>query len=577
MSNMEDFKLGRMLDASCEGKKDGDVTTDERQATRDRDYESGGADITIPVISDGVIGLLLAVSGASKGAIHLRSANRETAIGWTPRIFGDTEDHTRAMRPETLDKISPPAILTSVRDYLNKLDMGDDSFEIDTPSMLDTEASLSQSRDKVDVMKRGMAYFLQKTLHTVEMKDGKDWYDHIIAPGLYQGGRILLENMARLFFGEDFASNPNSAYLDATFKLMTRMKKTNRGVFELCKQGVDADYKGVFLELAAGNADISTRLGLAYRRLQPFMHLQNEMSVGTRLNKTIIRSRVINNTQRVMQEIEGYTTEHREKGRIGAVDYAKGFTHYTSSKEGAGLFGIEADLCLPTDKFLKKTELKPNSIDTMTLVLAIDRLEDLDQALTNIRSLARLDGTSKIMISFYLPLNNVADTKSKNPNLKKVPFWSTDTDIRTRWMSGKNQSKLSSEDDYLRNYFGFSDVKFENMTEEELEEAQKLIDIIVTMNLRYGFKAFSMGVQPYEVYSPHNVIEFVGELRRLYDKEELKCGVADIDNMIESIYSDSCPYSDDAIVVIPERINRLYNIAFRIDPLDGTYFEPISS
>lgn len=465
--------------------------------------------------------------------------------------FGFEEVDTATLSVPELPDVEPIQIVKNVGAYLNGKSCAEQyglAFDVKTPKLYDVRPKLRENRGKAELKKDALVYFLERF---GEFKDGKDYYDKVFITGLYDSFYILLENVATLFLGDEYLqqleNNQKSPYLFATIYLLSRMKKDEKnGQFRVVtKQESETDYKGVFLECAAGTCSIAKRLSDAYDGLK--LHIRMEQDRRQRPTIESIRKQANADATRVWRRLNGKKSTTK---RILAIDNYAAFPSLTAQKN---VTGIEADLCLPNEEFLKATGLKPGSVDTMTLILAIDRLPDFEQAMANIRCLARENGSSKILVGFYLPLDNVVSTKSKNPNVKNIEFFNAEDDIRRRWMKDFDGTLLGDES------------VTEGIDDDNMMEARMLTDFFIVMKRDFGMDLMSFGSQPFEIVSPHCVIEKVGVIRKNYTKEDLQCGEPEIDGILEDVFAENSTVDDDEVIILPERIERLYTCAFRIE------------
>ena len=222
---------------------------------------------------------------------------------------------------------------------------------------------------------------------------------------------------------------------------------------------------------------------------------------------------------------------------ITAVDMVPAFA--MKAREN-GINGIEGNLCLPSSQFFEQTGLIPNSFDTVYVNLALDRFDDLPQALTNIRLLAKMDKSTRFLIGFYAPFSCTAKGIAPGKIIPPFDAFDPNSDFRRRWVN--------------------------------LPRVETIYRIIADLNLRYKFNTHRVAEHPYEVYSVQCIIETAKTLREDPDFEFLRTydfQDAELNALRDAVFSGEM--DDDVIVAFPERENVILIAGYITGPEDGAH------
>jgi len=442
-----------------------------------------------------------------------------------PKRFG-AESILSAEDEGTVDlcRIPPSAQIERVTRELHNRGL----VEVTTPELVDAGALIRVFRDKFfSESEVERFYNLIDFLRNSNVTTGKDYYDKIAMMSLYRGGRVPFENiaiMARTLDMESFSTN-GTPYNQEILSLFTRFIEDEYG---FVKPEVDKNGRIVparVLDIATGNGDIPIRLN----------KLRNAMQVASSAED-------LNNVISLAKLIGEYLDREKSFSKdIMALDFSSSFTEPLRRKRGIRTF--TADICSDPNTLFDSTGLDPNSIDLFTGILFLDRVKDFRAAIDNIRRLARKNGTSRIVIGALLPFEHVGDAMNTE-SIGKIPFWEPEGDVRSRFM--KN-IPVSDEFNDMDEKFG----------KGESVRAQSIFNLVITLS-ELGIKVTTLGEQPYEVYSPHCIIEPAGKLRTdakyAYLKDEKQTDPA-IQDMIANVFSGE--YPDDKIIGIPQRYERL--------------------
>jgi hypothetical protein len=408
------------------------------------------------------------------------------------------------------EKFRPSKLISRTADELN-----DNLFHIKTPELFKSYPVISQFRgDFFNHEMKANIHAIQNSPHLHKFMEGKDWYTLLARTRSYNGGRILFENMAELLKSGDF---------DLIGKLLRTYRKFLTGV------SIDEDLTQLqsmdFLELAAGNGDISIRL----------VKMLEEMGLNA--------------------------------GNVKALDYASSFVANLRSAKRKVNASI-GDLTLPPEKFFLQTSphIPPNSIDVSTLILGLDRLQNVNAALTLVKLLSKLDGSSRLLIGVNLPFESSTDLQTKNEKVSEIVFWKKDEvndlnmpDVRNRWM----------QDAQLQHADVFKDLQ----DEKEIAKASILFDLVLWLR-KFGIETYSLGEQNYEVYSPHCIVETAKTIREKYGHIRFNdYGNHMLNDEIRRIFEDPASIPDNKIVGIPQQY-RLILLGCKItEPIDGSNFK----
>ncbi len=400
---------------------------------------------------------------------------------------------------------------------------------IETPDLID--GSQHQRKFRVE-------HFNDETLNTIQLfqnleafssiVDGKGWYDFVsTGPGAYVGGKVLLENAAILTLPPKYRSIEY---------LLARFEKMPDGTHEPLKDQDGKLEQANIVELGPGNGDFIIRI----KKLAAASKLPDEVGNMVEKKGTVIKDNLRELLKLYRTEIINIVESGEINDYVSGIDYVLTFVSKLRSKRKIN--AMCADLCDPSEKFLKDINLPPNSQDLMAMILVVDRLgkkgvqQPLEQAIENMRYLARLDDTTRFLIGISLPFEPVSDIDSKNPNIKKISFWEKSGDIRQRYMA---------------------DIEVENEELKKLDlkqavRAQAMHNAIMDLN-RLGLVVETLAEQPYEVYSPHCIIEPAGVIRRDYQYlENMQFNDPALQRMNDEIFSEPEKYPDDKLVGYPQ-------------------------
>lgn len=383
---------------------------------------------------------------------------------------------------------------------------------------------------------------IQKMDNLGELDGYEEYYRFLAHSGTYHGGRIALENFAAMLGLESHRD------IDDIYRRFVRVKKNGSSFKYEPVLLHDGQYQAAnIMELGPGNGDLIRRVARYKRGSEPLKRMKRELiDSRTRLSRRLIYDMLQNGRQRLADEIDEGEIDHS----ISAVDYIGRFAYKLQQSK---INGVKANIEASPVEFMQKMResgIEPHSQDIIAATLLADRV-DVQKLAEKIHLLARTDGMTRLFFAQTFPFERESDNDTKRENVIKIPNWESPDDIRENWTAS-----IQVDED------------FQDLGDEEAVRAQAIYNAVRDLK-ELGIEVYSIGEQPYEVYSAHCIVETAGTIRTEYahlkDKKFIN---PELKKLIDAIFTEdqNRRIEDDKLVGIPQEY-RLVMFAAHVVPL----------
>jgi len=386
-------------------------------------------------------------------------------------------------------------------------------IEVDMPWLFSNVIEQREYRDRLfspDMVE--LLYFLQRSDELAQTKDVKSYYEFQAKRDAYKAGIIPLVSLGEMLgLGE-------------------------QDLVQLIADKEDPFTRKLCVEFAPGNGELSRVLVNARDKFLPVAIA--ELGI-TPKGKGHIKRETLEKFMRDAKFVAARNMSGIDRD-IAAVDIVPQFLERVRRKH---INGIEADICVSPDEFIKQTGFIPNSADLLTMVLAFDRIRDADAALMNMRILAKKyedDSTSatKFLFGVLAPLSPTTDSMSQQEYVPSLKCFDQEQDFRGRWMNPVR--------------------------------AVAIYHMIKDLNSA-GFLTKRLAEHPYEVYSVHCVVEKAKDLREKYQHlATFDFKDHDLNRLRDRVFglNSEALIPDDEIVGFPEQHSLVLISGYITKPMD---------
>ena len=435
------------------------------------------------------------------------------------------------------------------------------NVSVECPVMLDSSEVMSAFRKhhfRGDDIKR--MYDIQNSdlMDEAVFEDGHAWYSFLALHNLYKAGRISLENaeiLLRMIVDHARSKDPNNPkFFKGIEYIFARFKKLADGNFIPETNDEGQVIQGIVLEMCAGNGDLIIR-SRKFKDVHRWSHkMDHHFATGKRPNKTSVREILDTHKRESSTMIDKGTIDPK----IKAVDYVQ--TTVNKLRNKRKIDARCADVCADPEDYFKQAGYAPGEVDVFFFNLGGDRIPDYVKFTDNMRYSARPDGSSRALMGFLVPFETDSDVVSKNENVKNIPFWNRDGDIREHFM--KDVEVMEA---------------FKELEEEHGPDAALRAQIIFNMIMRHnelGIVVQNVAELPYEVYSPHCIMEPAGVIRtdeKYAYLQDVEFDDPAIQKIIDGVFNDPELFPDDRKVGVPQRY-KLVVLGCQVLPKNGLRF-----